>query len=85
MDRGGEVAVFTITSTGDSNVTIKLKALHVRKGLNAYLSRKRIAAGETVTLTFIARRDAKRKTYEIVLQGKSDDGEVLVPLTLTVR
>ena len=85
MDRGGEVAVFTITTSGDPNVTIKLKAQHLRKGLNAYLSRKRIAAGETVTLTFIARRDAKRKTYEIVLQGKSDDGEVLVPLTLTVR
>jgi hypothetical protein len=85
MDRGGEVAVFTFTSTGDPNVTIKLKVKHLRKGVNAYLSRKRIAAGETVTVTFIARRDAKRKTYEMVVEGKSDDGEVLVPITLTVR
>jgi hypothetical protein len=85
MDVAGEVAVFTLTTTGDPNTTIKLKVKHLRKGLNAYLSKKRMAAGETATLTFIARRDAKRKTYELVLEGKSKHGEVLVPFTLTVR
>jgi hypothetical protein len=85
MDVAGEVAVFTVTTTGDPNVTIKLKVLHQRKGIKAYLSRKRIAAGETVTVTFIARRDAKRRTYDLEVQGRSDDGQVLAPLTLTVR
>jgi hypothetical protein len=85
MDVAGEVVVFTVTTTGDPNVTIKLKVLHQRKGIKAYLSRNRIAAGETVTVTFIARRDAKRKTYDLEVQGRSDDGQVLAPLTLTVR
>jgi hypothetical protein len=85
MDRGGDVAVFTITTTGDSNTTIKLKTSHVRRGIKAYLSRTRIAAGETATVTIIAHRDAPRKTYEFSVEGKSKHGKQEVPLTLVVQ
>jgi hypothetical protein len=85
MARGGDVATFTIATSGDPNVTIGLRALHFRKGIKGYLSRRRIAAGETATLTIIARRDARRKTYELVLKGSSDRVDQRVTLTLVVR
>jgi hypothetical protein len=87
MVRGGEVITFTITTAqvGDGSTTLKLKALHLRRGIKAYLSRTRIAAGETAILTIMAHKDAKRKTYEIVLKGSSDQADQRVPLTVVVR
>ena len=85
MVRGGDVVTYTITTTGDGNTTIKLKVQHLRRGLRASLSRARIAAGETVTVTLRAHRDAKRKTYTFELKGSGDTGDVRVPLTLTVK
>ena len=88
MIRRGPAVIYTITTAqlGDAgSTTIKLKALHVRSGLQVRLSKIRIAAGETVTLTIRAHRDARRKTYELELKGSSDRADVRIPLTLVLR
>jgi hypothetical protein len=85
MARGGDVVVYTITTDGSPHTTIKLKALKVRKGIGAYLSHRRVAAGQTATLTIMARKNARRKAYELILKGSSDQADVRVPLTLVVQ
>ena len=57
----------------------------LRRGLQVTLSKTQIAAGETVTLTVRAHRDAKRKTYDFELKGSSDQADVRVPLTLVLK
>jgi hypothetical protein len=89
MTRGGNLATFVITTqpagTGSANTTLKLTAQHVRRGLKVDLSRKRVAAGETVILVVRAHRDARRKPYEFVLKASSDQADQRVTLTVVVK
>jgi hypothetical protein len=87
MTRGGDLAIYTITTqqVGSGRTTIKLKTLHLRKGVKAYLSATRIAAGETATLAIRARRDARRRAYEFTLKASSDQADERVTLTVVVR
>jgi len=85
MDRGGAAAVFLVATEGEGRTRIRFKVLHLRKGLKAYLSRAQAGGGETVTLTIIARRDARRGVHEFELKGTSKTGDQRVPLTLTVK
>jgi hypothetical protein len=87
MVRGGPVAVYTITTTqvGTGVSRLKLKTSHVLGRLKAYLSTKRMVAGESATIAVSAHRNAKRKTYDFKLKVSSDQGDQLIVLTLTVR
>jgi hypothetical protein len=87
MTRGGDVVTYTITTAqiGAGSTTLTLKALHLRSGIKAYLSRTRIAAGETATVTIMAHRDARRRAYEFVLKASSDQADERVTLTVVVK
>lgn len=87
MTRGGDVATFTATTTqvGSGVSKVKLKTLHVRRGLVVDLSRTRIVAGETFTVIVRAHRDVRRKAYELTLKASSDQGDQRVRLTIVVK
>jgi hypothetical protein len=84
---GGEAVTFTISSerTFRTDTVIKLEAQRIPKHMRANLSSRVIAAGESVTLTIVARRKMPGGIREITIKGKSRRGTQRVTISLVVH
>ena len=87
MVRGGDLAKFTITTaaTSDNPPTLKLKTAGLQRGLKAYFSRTRIAAGETATVVIRAHRNTKLRTYAFSIKAASDRIDQFVPVAIVLK
>lgn len=89
MIRGGPVATFVVaTAPADAEAEsprLKVKVVGLQRGLKAYISRSKITAGDAVTVTIMAHRNARLREYAFSIKVASDRLDVLAPVTVTLQ
>jgi hypothetical protein len=84
----GEVARFVVLTEAVSETAsprLKVKVVGLQNRLKAYVSRSKITAGDTVTITIMAHRSARSREYAFAIKVSSDQGDQFVPVSFVLR